>query len=206
MIEQFMPMDRRGLMAQAMLLLGATAVAGCNFVPGSSAPAALEAGQLKVLDAFADTLIPVTDTPGALAAGVPKVLAQMYHDWASEKTRGELSGALDRLDAAAKKARGKGFGELSAADRQAFLAEHDKASLVEVPPPADAPKGNPFDPVLSVVDNGYAKLKDLVATLYYHSEIGLTKELVYEHVPGGWTASVKVDPKTVRPAITFGAF
>ena len=96
-------------------------------------------------------------------------------------------------------------GALSPAERQTFLAAHDKAALVDVPPPADAPRGNPFEPVISVADNGYARLKQLVATLYYTSEAALTEELTYEHVPGGWSASVRVTPET-RPAITFGAF
>ncbi len=205
MMEDMLAMDRRGLMARAMLLLGATAVAGCDFLPGSGSPASLSADRLKLLDAFADTLIPVTDTPGAVAAGVPLKLAGMFKDWASDKTREELSGALDRIDAAARKAKGRGFVELAPAERQPFLAEHDKAALVEVPPPPGVPKGNPFEPVISVVDNGYHKLKELVAVTYYFSEVGLTKELTYEHVPGGWTASVKVTPQT-RPAITFGAF
>lgn len=198
-------MDRRALMQRAMLLLGATALASCDFLPGSGTPASLSADRLELLDAFADTLIPVTDTPGAVAAGVPKVLAQMYADWASDHTREALTGALDRIEAAARAAKGKGFVELAPAERQAFLAGHDKAALVEVPPPSDAPKGNPFEPVVSVTDNGYHTLKQLVAVLYYMSEVGLTKELTYEHVPGGWTASVKVTPET-RPALTFGAF
>lgn len=204
-MEQFMGMDRRSLLQRAMVLAGASVVGGCQFIPGAAARSDLGAEQLKLLDLYADTLIPQTDTRGALAAGVPKVLAGLYRDWASDKTRGELSGALDRLAAAAQKATGRGFADLSPAERQAFLAVHDKAALVDVPPPADAPKGNPFEPVISVVDNGYSRLKQLVATLYYSSEAGLTDELVYEHVPGGWTASVKVTPQT-RPAITFGAF
>lgn len=205
MMEEMMPMDRRGLIQRAMLLLGATALSSCDFLPGSKTAASLSADRLKLLDAFADTLIPVTDTPGALAAGVPKTLAQMFTDWASDDTREALSGALDRIEAAARKATGKGFAELDPAARQSFLAGHDKAALVAVPPPANAPKGNPFAPVVSVVDNGYHRLKQIVAVLYYVSEIALTKELVYEHVPGGWTSSVKVTPET-RPAVTFGAF
>lgn len=204
-MEQTFSMDRRSLLARAMVLLGATAVAGCDFLPGSGAPAALSADRIKLLEAFADTLIPVTDTPGALAAGVPATLSKMYADWASDATRTELSGALDRIDEAARKGAGKGFAELDPKARQAFLAGHDKAAHAPVPPPANAPKGNPFDPPVYVADVGYHKLKELVATLYYWSETGLTKELTYEHVPGGWTASVKVTPAT-RPALTFGAF
>ena len=71
--------------------------------------------------------------------------------------------------------------------------------------PKDAPKGNPFAPAVFVVDLGYHKLKELVAVCYYMSQVGLTKELEYQHVPGGWTPSIKVT-KDTRPAITFGAF
>lgn len=204
-MEEFLAMDRRSLFQRAMLLVGATAVASCKFMPGSGAPATLGADQLKLLEVFADTFIPKTDTPGAVGAGVPKSVAKMYADWASEKSREELSGALDRIDAAARKTTGKGFGELDAAARQKFLSAHDRDSLKNVPPPADAPKGNPFAPVVSVVDNGYHKLKELVAVTYYMSQTALTTELDYQHVPGGWTPSIKVD-KDTRPAITFGAF
>lgn len=204
-MEGMMALDRRALMSRAMLLLGATALASCDFLPGSKQAATLDAEQLSLLNAYADTLIPVTDTPGAVVAGVPRVLAQMYTDWASDKTREELVGALDRLDAAARKAKGTGFAQLAPAERQTFLSEYDKAALTDVPPPANAPKGNPFEPLVSVADNGYHKLKELVATLYYVSEVALTTELTYEHVPGGWTSSIKVTPQT-RPAVTFGAF
>jgi hypothetical protein len=205
-MQDFMEMDRRNLMARAMLLLGATALSGCDFLPGSKAAATLGADQLKLLDAFAATLIPKTDTPGAVEAGVPKLLAQMFADWASNETRGELSGGLERIDAASRKAKGKSFAELAPAERQAFLADHDKAALVEVPlPPGTKQKGNPFAPIVSVADNGYAKLKELVATLYYSSEAALTTELAYDHVPGKWQPSIKITPK-LRPAVSFGAF
>ena len=204
-MEEFLAMDRRAMLQRAMLLVGVTAVASCKFLPGSSAPAELGADQLKLLEVFADTLIPQTDTPGAVGAGVPKTVARMYAVWASDTSREDLSGALDRIEAAARKITGKGFGELDAAARQKFLSSHDRDSLQNVPPPADAPKGNPFAPVVSVVDNGYHKLKELVAIAYYMSEVGLTKELEYQHVPGGWTPSINVT-KDTRPAFTFSPF
>jgi len=204
-MEEIMAMDRRALMSRAMLLLGATALASCDFLPGSKQAARLDADQLLLLSAYADTLIPVTDTPGAVAAGVPKVLAQMYTDWASDETRTVLSGALDRLDAAARRQTGKAFAELAAADWLAFLAAHDKAALAPVPLAPDAPKGSLFEPVISVADVGYHKLKELVLVLFYASEAGLTSDLSYEHVPGKWQPSIKVTPET-RPAAAFGIF
>lgn len=199
-------MDRRGLMQRALLLLGATALPGCDFAAGSAKAAPLGSTQLALLGVVAQTIIPKTDTPGAIEAGVPKLLAQMYADWASDETRTLLSGALDRIEAAARLANGKGFAELNPAERQTFLAAHDKAALVDVPlPPGTKPKGNPFAPVVSVTDNGYAKLKELIVTLYYSSEAALTTELAYDHVPGKWQPSIKITPE-LRPAVSFGAF
>ncbi len=92
--------DRRVALHGIMALLGATAVAGCGYLPGSDARTTLTEGQLKLLDLVADTIIPATDTPGAVEAGVPKRLAAMYTDWASDETREALSGALDRIEQA----------------------------------------------------------------------------------------------------------
>lgn len=198
-------MDRRDLLQRALVLVGATLAAGAGIAPGSALSRPLPSDHLPLLTAFADTLIPGDDTPGAVAAGIPTVVAQMYADWASDETRDALSGALTRLDQAAQRTQGRGFADLPPELRTAFLAEHDRASLVAVPLPPGAPRGNPFAPVISVVDNGYARLKELVAVLFYASEAALTSELDYEHIPGGWTASVPVTPQT-RPAYTFGAF
>jgi gluconate 2-dehydrogenase gamma chain len=216
-MDAMLQLDRRALLQRAMLLLGAGALAGCGASPDTTSAATaapspstspsprLTTDQLALLSAFADTLLPATDTPGAVAAGTPQTFAQMWATWASDATRAELAGALARIDAAARKAHGQGLAALDAAARHTLLAAHDAASLVAVPRPADAPPPNPFAPVYSVVDNGYAKLKELVAVLFFSSETALSHGLVYEHVPGGWTASVKVTSAT-RPSVAFGAF
>jgi gluconate 2-dehydrogenase gamma chain len=49
-----------------------------------------------------------------------------------------------------------------------------------------------------VANPAYLKLKELVITLYYASEVALTQELIYEHVPGKFVPSLKVNPDT-RP-------
>jgi hypothetical protein len=49
-----------------------------------------------------------------------------------------------------------------------------------------------------VAKPGFLRLKDLVIALYYSSEVALSKELIYEHVPGPFVPSMKVTPET-RP-------
>lgn len=192
--------DRRSLLSTALLLVGATATAG--FSPEAFAKAVaqpkryLDAASFNLVSAVADTIIPRTDTPGAVDAHVPAKFDALLVTWASPERRVELAGALSRIDALAKEQDGKGFAELTPERRKELLVAHDKAALKPVPR-AEKLKGmRAMMAGPSVADPGYAKLKELLVVLYYYSEEALTTELVYEHVPGGWTPSVKVTPET----------
>ena len=48
----------------------------------------------------------------------------------------------------------------------------------------------------SYTDHGYARLRDLIVSLYYLSEVGSTVELRYEHAPGAWEPSLRVTADT----------
>jgi gluconate 2-dehydrogenase gamma chain len=201
-MQPFLDMDRRALMRNVALLLGAASIptlAGCK--AAMEGKGALDEVQMKLLTAIADTIIPETDTPGAVAAGVPKLLSGMLRDWASAETATEVTGAIAEIG---KLSGDKNFAELDAAKRKALLVEHDKAAVQPGPPPkkkltgiaammAGAPVANP----------GYVKLKGLIINLYYNSEIASTKELIFEPVPGKYIASLKVTPET-RPFAGLG--
>ncbi|HQS68587.1 MULTISPECIES: gluconate 2-dehydrogenase subunit 3 family protein [unclassified Novosphingobium] len=197
--------NRRTALHGIMLLLGAVSAPGCAYLPGSSEKTALPALQRQLLDLVADVMIPQTDTAGALKSGTPQRLAAMYRDWASDETRDQLSGALDRLAKSALDSTQKTFAALSAAQRLAFLQGHDAAALKPVPRKPGAPEGSFFAPIPSVVDVGYHRLKQLILALHYTSEAALTSELVYDHVPGPWEPSIKVTPG-MRPAASIGPF
>lgn len=202
-------MDRRAMLSHALLVAGASAAAVAGFTPEALAKAArqqkrfLAASPFAALGAVADTIIPVTDTPGAVAAQVPQKLDAMLSNWAAPATRTMLVEAIARIDAAAKAQKGKAFAALSPEERKALLIAHDKAALTAVPVPPGAKTGNPFAPYVSVADRGYYKLKELMISLYYASEIALTQEQVYEHVPGEWVPSLKITPG-MRPFASVG--
>jgi gluconate 2-dehydrogenase gamma chain len=200
-------MDRRAVMARVALLLGATALPAEAFAAARRAPAKrfLTPAQLTTLSALADTIVPVTDTPGAIAAGVPAMLDGMLLRWASAETRTKVTGALSRLDAIAVSKMKKGFAALTPAQRKSVLTGFDKAALKAVPPPPGAPKTNFFSQIPYVVDPGYLALKGLVINLYYSSEIAMTKELIYEHTPGKFEPSIKATAAT-RPWASMGPF
>jgi hypothetical protein len=199
-MDDFLSVDRRELLARAFFLVGAVAVAGTPDLAIAARPKRfLKADAFKLLGAVADTIIPKTDTPGALDARVPAKLDAMLVSWASAERRIELVTALKRIDAVANEKAGKPFTALPAQVRYDLLAAHDSAALKQVP---ETRKLGAMEAMMAgpaVADPGYAKLRELIILLYYYSEEALTSELPYEHSPGGWTPSIKLTPETRNP-------
>jgi hypothetical protein len=123
--------------------------------------------------------MPRTDTPGALDAGVPASFDALMKNWASRERLEQFRALLNKMDQAAG-VPGKSFLALERTQRTDVLVAFDKANAE---------------------DDVYRKFKELVLTLYYHSELGATQELRYEHVPGRWEASVKITPDARASAV-----
>lgn len=204
-MQDFAQMDRRVLMRNVALLLGATTVptlAGCK--AALQGEGALDDAQMKLLTAIADTIIPVTDTPGAVAAGVPKLLSGMIRDWASKQTLDQISKELVYIDSAAKDQTMKSFVDHTAEQRKRLLTAYDKAAVQPGSPPKKKLTG--FAAMVAgppTMNPAYVRLKGLIISLYYNSEIAATKELVFEAVPGKFVPSLKVTPET-RPFAGLG--
>lgn len=205
-MSDFLTMDRRAVLAQVAALIGAASLpTDALAAPRRQPRRFLAAPQYALLGAVADTIVPASDTPGALAAQVPERIDALLANWASPGTRTGLAGALARIDAAAMAQKRKGFVALSSAEREAVLRPHDAAALKKVPPPPGAPKANFFVQAVFVADQDYLRLKDLVLQLYYFSEVAASRELIYEHVPGKFEPSVKLTPQS-RPYLGTGPF
>jgi gluconate 2-dehydrogenase gamma chain len=194
-------MDRRALMQHVALLLGAAAIPGEAIASMSKAKARhfLPPAQYALLGAIADTIIPATDTPGAAAVGVPRLLEGMIANWASAKRKAALMTAMSEIDQLALASDKKPFAALAPARRKALLIPYDKEALKPGPAPKEKLNG-----ILAlsagppVANPAYLKLKELVIALYYSSEVASSRELVYEHIPGEWVPSLKITPET-RP-------
>ena len=193
-------MDRRGLLERMLALTGATVAAG--FSPAVLAQAAvlgkpsLDPKSFALLSAIADTIVPRTESPGAVDAHVPAKFDALLVNWASHEHRVELTGAMNAIDRAAKEKEGKPFADLTPEKRKEFLVPYDAAALKAVPRKDKLTGMRAMMAGPSVADPAYARMRELIIVLYYYSEEALTTELVYEHVPGGWTPSVPVTPET----------
>ena len=187
-MADWMQMDRRALIARALMLVGAGAAASACQTLDAIAPVApqelagmdgLTQRQRAVLSAAAERIIPQTETAGAIAAGVPERLEGMLFTWASDETRAGYLRALETIDELPGQA--ASFATLPVAQQHNLLAAYDARAM--------GAQGR---------DEDYARLKDLVVTLYYMSQEALTQELQYNHVPGRWDPSIPVTPET-RP-------
>lgn len=200
---------RRGALASIAALIGATALplealaapkkkAKGQKHAGPAAKKFFSPSQMALVTALADTLIPATDTPGAVFSKAPQLLDSLMVNWASPATKSEILGALPGIEKLALDADKKPFAALTPARRKELLIPYDKTALKAVPRKDKliglaAVMGAP-----SVADLGYFKLKDLIITLYYTSEVAMTQEVIYEHVPGPFVPSLKITPQT-RP-------
>ena len=168
-------LNRRALLLGAVLLVGGGAALtrlarGPGAIAGRS-PRALNAEQFALLEQVCEVIIPTTDTPGAIAAGVPAFMRQLLDDWGSESSRAEIAGILEAIEKLAWSKFGAAFLELIPERRYEVISGLDAERLARH-------------------DHAYAKFKHLVLLGYYQSEVGATHELRYELVPGAWRANV----------------
>ena len=174
MSEKDGKVNRRALLLGAVVLLGGAAALtrfSRNYGAGLASGPAMSAEKFALLEQVTEIMIPTTDTPGAIAAGVPAFIRHMLDVWASARSRTEL---LDVLEGIEKLAWAK-FG----------------AAFVELPPERRHLVVRAFDEErIGRLDPAYAKFKYLVLVGYYQSQIGATQELRYELVPGAWRACV----------------
>jgi gluconate 2-dehydrogenase gamma chain len=167
-------LNRRALLLGAVLLVGGAAA--LSRFPRKSGAAdaagpALTAEQFALLEQVCEAIIPATDTPGAIVAGVPAFIRQMIDEWGSEESRTQLIGVLVAVEKLAWSRFGAAFVELAPERRFEVLNDFDAQRL-------------------SQQDPAYRKFKHLVLVGYYQSEVGATHELRFELVPGAWRSCV----------------
>jgi hypothetical protein len=193
-------MDRRTLLKRIALAAGAATWSGETLAmqlaksaasrpDDGGKPEPFPAAHKETLGALCELIIPQTETPGAIQAGVPAFVADMYAHWMAPAERKTVLDGLAQLDSAAKAGHGRGFASCSPAQQAALLAPARKAAG------SYQPRSHGYDGRLA--DPGapfFFKMRDLVTLGYFTSEAGINGELAYVAVPGRWDADI--DTKT----------
>jgi hypothetical protein len=193
-------MDRRTLLKRIALAAGAATWSGETLAiqlakaAGSrpddgGKPQAFPAAHKATLAALCELIIPKTDTPGAIEAGVPAFVADMYAHWMVPAERKAVADGLAQLEGAAKAGHGRGFAACTPAEQAALLAPARKEAG-SYRAKSHGYDGRLADPAAPF----FFKMRDMVTLGYFTSEAGVNGELAYVPVPGRWEGDV--DTKT----------
>jgi hypothetical protein len=168
--------DRRDLLAGAGLFFGASlapplaralaAEATQNPAGFTASRAIFNDAQRAQVTAVSDRIIPVTDTPGAVAAGVPAFIEMMLADWYSAGDRMDFLAGLAALDGFATKGYGKTFAALAPQQQDSVMT----TAMHEMMP--------------GLAAGFFNHCRQMVMLGYYTSEIGCKQERAYLPVPG----------------------
>jgi gluconate 2-dehydrogenase gamma chain len=170
--------DRRTALAGMAALFGAPLFApiarAAGLVGKDSRPVISEgppsvqvftAPQRALMTQLSERVVPTTDTPGAIKAGVPDYIEKLLADWALPQERIPILAGLDAIEA-------KCVQDYKVPTAQATPEQLD--ALLTAAMNAQFADGGPF----------FVAFRQLVITGYYTSEIGMTQEQEYLPVPG----------------------
>jgi hypothetical protein len=182
-------MNRRELLLAAVSTMAGVMVGSPTLrviageVPTASASrVVLQGHQPEMVRVLAEMIIPATDTPGAIEAGVPRFIEMMVADWYTDTERGIFLDGLAALDASCRNAYGQDFLGCSVEQRVAALSEAEKNAAGYVSP---LPPGF-LAAMAKLIDERtpfFAKLKELTVVGYFSSEVGATEFLEYNPMP-----------------------
>lgn len=181
-------MDRREAIKQLAFLSGGalslTTVAGimggCSAENGSAdsfTPQTLSDAQNELVTVFSERIIPATDTPGAKATNVNEFIDHMLTNWNTEQEKEHFLQGLDHVEELSNNEFGNNFVELEV-DDQVSLMEQLEQEAMDNPNPVPDSDLKPF----------FAMIKEFTIVGYYTSEIGASKELKSNIVPGSYDA------------------
>ena len=177
--------QRRALLKRVAWILGGavSAPAALAILQGCSAkesptdawiPKFLTGDEGKLVSAIAATLIPKTETSGALEAGVPAFIDVVLEAVYPKDAQARFKAGLAEFAAAATADKGKSFQDLAPAEREAYL----KASLEKALAGARDPK--PF--VLMA--------RELTLLGFFSSKVGIEENMEYVAVPTAYHGCV----------------
>lgn len=181
-----MTIDRRDALAGIVAMFGASlfapiarAAAG-DVIPISDGPpstAVFTPQQRALVSALSERVMPTTDTPGAIAAGVPEFIEKLLADWAMPQDRVPILAGLDAIEAR------------SQADYQTAAASaspDQQDALLTLAMEDQVPGGKDF----------FEKFRQLVITGYFTSEVGIMQEREYLPIPGRFDGAYPYTPGT----------
>ena len=179
-----MNIDRRDALAGIAAMFGAGLYApiaralASDATPISAGPpsvAVFTPPQRALMTALSERVMPTTDTPGAITAGVPEFIEKLLADWSYPADRETIVAGLDAIEARSQADYGTNAADATAAQQDTLLTLAMEDQL---------PGGRTF----------FEAFRQLVITGYFTSEVGITQERNYLPVPGRYDGAYPYTP------------
>lgn len=146
----------------AAFVAGSTTQANAN----PAKPSFFTEADMQRITLLVDMILPATDSPSASEARTHEFIDAALSACATSKQQSTFRAGLAALVA-------DGFDKANARERVALLQQRAVKDIAL-----------PYD------DSFFKILKDYTLTGYFHSEIGATRALAYERVPGGYQGDI----------------
>jgi hypothetical protein len=135
--------------------------------------------------AMIDQILPATGTPGAKAARVNEFIDVILTEWATEDERKNFLSGLADVDKQSNSLYAKDFAASSAEQQIALLRSMDEAAAIaRSVPKARPPFWEPEGRDTRLQGDFFSVFKNMTLHGYYTSEIGFSKELQLQIIPG----------------------
>ena len=196
-------MNRREFLQCAAVLVSGATASGLGFALSheqhaylatapdyASRPVDIFSGeQRRILAALAETIIPRTDTPGAIDAGVPRFIEVMVAEWFNDQERAIFEDGLKDMEARIPTEFGKPFHQLSGEQQIAILEAMEEAA-------SDSPWYSRNNAQMGYISDVpfICHLKELTAWGFFTSQLGCQQVLRDDIMPMRFDGDVPRDP------------
>jgi Gluconate 2-dehydrogenase subunit 3 len=143
--------------------------------------------QKKLLEALTETIIPTTDTPGAIEAGVPDFILKMVTENMNIVAQNRFIDGLKAVESYAEDTFGKSYIQCSEEQKNTIMRYFEEKSK-----PLEGIAGKVQRKVLG--DPFFPILKEYTCIGYCTSMVGATQALAYTLVPGRFVGCVPMTP------------
>lgn len=175
-------MNRRAALRNMALIMGGTIILpSCLHDDKGKAVVKLnnltvDAEQEKIVNSLTEIILPKTDTPGAAELGINLFVFKMIDDCAGKEQQADFITGLNKFADEAKQKMGKPFVDGTDKERAAFVSSVEKLGK---------DKNYKDDGKLMAF---YQMVKGQTVFGYTTSKYFMTKQVVYELVPGRYNA------------------
>lgn len=150
----------------------------------------LTPAQRKIIAAMAEIVIPRTDTPGAIDAGVPNFIELMASDWFNEQEQGVFLAGLADMEERIPQEYGKSFEQLPGSQQLEIMEALEEAA-------SESQWYNFANVQREFISDApfICQVKELTIWGFFTSELGSTQVLRYDGMPMEFDGELPLSPE-----------